>query len=208
MSKSEERRLRLEEYKTYFETHDESIKEVASKFKVKERTFRYYVDTYGWQRGVALKDIDLKDIEKDLKQGKNINLVKQDIKTKLKTNKEGLVKIYEAQTLSDASDEILLKAMSQSFIDKQIIKTALVGKSSFDILASIAEKPSDHAQLVRLSKDLVGMFSDVKRAIYGRDTDSLVNIINNPNITLEDASVLSDAELKSLLTQKPTFAKV
>ncbi|PAF47251.1 hypothetical protein BKH43_08235 [Helicobacter sp. 13S00401-1] len=92
--------------------------------------------------------------------------------------------------------------MTQSFIDKQLLKTALVAKSSFDLLASNAATTSEHAQIVRLGKDLVGTFETIKRAIYGRETDNLVNIINNPNITLEDTSTLSDAELKSLLSKK------
>lgn len=192
--------LKLDKLKTYYETHDTTNEAMAKLFNIPLSTLTHYISEYEWKKGVGLENIDLKDIQNEIKKGTNLKVIKETIKEKLST--EGNIKkIYEEQALNNSCDDILIKAMTQGFIDSKITETSLLAKNSFDCIANEANNRNDHALLIKLAKDLIFIFTEMKKALYGKQSDTLINVINS-NSNFANPAELSDDELKTILLQK------
>ena len=132
MTKSEKELLK-KEVRTYYEAHYEDIKQVAKLFKVNERTLYNWIQTEKWEKGKLVKNTELKAITNKLLNDKdvldNIGIAKNAIKHNMRENMQNLYSIYEERILDNTADELLLKAMSETFIHTQITKTALIAQS-------------------------------------------------------------------------------
>ena len=118
MTKSEKELLK-KEVRTYYESHYEDIKQVAKLFKVNERTLYNWIQTEKWEKGKLVKNTELKAITNKLLNDKevldNIGIAKNAIKHNMRENMQNLYSIYEERILDNTADELLLKAMSETF---------------------------------------------------------------------------------------------
>lgn len=203
------RELLKKEIRTYFESHYDSVKEVAQKYNINERTLYYWVASENWQAGKLVKNIESKKIVKEMLKdtlASQTTMAKGIIKKNMKENMAGLYSVYEERILDNTADEILLKAMSEDFINKQMVKTALIAQSEFNRYASIStEKSMPDPQVIKLARDVITIFSDMKKSIYNKDDDNYRLKINNfitGTASKEEISALSDDEIRHILSQK------
>lgn len=204
------RELLKKEIRTYFETHFDSVKEVAQKYNINERTLYYWVSSENWQAGKLVKNVETKKIVKEMLKdtlGSQTTMAKGTLKKAMKENMAGLYSVYEERLLDNTADELLLKAMSEDFINKQMVKTALIAQSEFNRYASIStEKSMPDPQVIKLARDVITIFSDMKKSIYNKDDDNYKLKINNfitGTASKEEISALSDDEIRHILSQKP-----
>ncbi len=197
------------EIRTYFESHFDSIKEVSEKYSISDRTLYHWVRTEGWQAGKLVKNVESKKIVKEMLKdslGSQTTMAKGVIKKAMKDNMQGLFSVYQERILDNTADEILLKAMSEDFINKQMVKTALIAQSEFNRYASIStEKTSPDPQVIKLARDVVSIFSDMKKSIYSKEDDNYKLKINNfitGSASKEEIGALSDDEIRQILSQK------
>lgn len=206
MNKSQKELLKRE-MRTYYESHFEDIKDVAKLFKVSERTLYHYVKTEGWEKGKLVKNSEAKAITNKLLKDKdvldNIKLAKDSIKKNMKDNMGGLYRIYEERILDTTADELLLKAMTESFINTQITKTALIAQSEFNRLASASVNSSvPNPKVIACAKDVVNIFVDMKKSLYPNTDNTQINIkaiLNNGAITKEQLAGLTDEQIREYL---------
>lgn len=206
MTKSEKELLK-KEIRTYYESHYEDIKDVAKLFKVNERTLYNWIQTEGWEKGKLVKNTELKAITKKLLNDKevldNIGVAKAAIKKNMQENMGGLYRIYEERILDNTADELLLKAMSETFIHTQITKTALIAQSEFNRLASASVNSSmPNPKVIQAAKDVVSIFVDMKKCLYPNQDNTQVNIkaiLNSGTITKEQIAGLSDEQIREYL---------
>lgn len=202
-----ERELLKKEIRTYYETHFVDIKEVAKLFNVNERTLYSWIQVEKWEKGKLVKNSELKAITKKLLNDKgvldNIKVAKDAIKESMRGNMEGLYSIYEERILDNSADELLLKAMSETFIHTQITKTALIAQSEFNRLASNSIKGNNpNPKVIQLAKDVVSVFIDMKKCLYPNQDNTHVNIkaiLNNGVISKEQIASLSDEQIREYL---------
>lgn len=206
MNKSEKELLKRE-MRTYYESHFEDIKDVAKLFKVSERTLYHYIKTESWEKGKLVKNSEAKAITNKLLKDKdvldNIKLAKDSIKKNMKENMGGLYRIYEERILDTTADELLLKAMTESFIHTQITKTALIAQSEFNRLASASVNSSvPNPKVIACAKDVVNIFVDMKKCLYPNTDNTQINIkaiLNNGAITKEQLAGLTDDQIREYL---------
>ncbi|STQ85759.1 helix-turn-helix domain-containing protein [Helicobacter muridarum] len=199
--------LLKKEVRTYYETHFDSTKEVSKRFGINERTLYHWISSEKWQAGKLVKNIESKKIvEQMLKDslGSQTTMAKGVIKEAMKYNMQGLYSVYQERILDNAADEILLKAMSEDFINKQMVKTALIAQGEFNRYASISIHSEDpNAQVIKLARDVISIFSDMKKSIYSKDDDSYKLKINNfisGVASKEEIGALSDDEIRQILS--------
>lgn len=205
--KKSEKELLKKEIRTYYETHFVDIKEVAKLFNVSERTLYNWIQVEKWEKGKLVKNTELKAITKKLLNDKdvldNIKVAKNVIKENMKDNMEGLYSIYEERILDNSADELLLRAMSETFINTQITKTALIAQSEFNRLASNSIKGSmPNPKVIQAAKDVVSIFVDMKKCLYPNQDNTHVNIkaiLNNGVITKEQIAGLTDDQIREYL---------
>lgn len=206
MTKSEKELLK-KEVRTYYETHYEDIKQVAKLFKINERTLYNWIQAEKWEKGKLVKNTELKAITKKLLADKdvldNINVTKNAIKKSMQDNMHDLYSIYEERVLDNTADELLLKAMSETFIHTQITKTALIAQSEFNRLASLSVNSSvPNPKVIQCAKDVVGIFVDMKKCLYPNQDNTQVNIkaiLNNGVISKEQIAGLTDEQIREYL---------
>ncbi|TLD84252.1 hypothetical protein [Helicobacter trogontum] len=206
MTKSEKELLK-KEIRTYYETHYEDTKAVAKLFKVSERTLYNWIQTENWEKGKLIKHTELKAIARKLLSDKdildNIGVAKNAIKNNMKENMNSLYSIYEERILDNTADELLLKAMSETFIHTQITKTALIAQSEFNRLASLSVNSSTpNPRVIQAAKDVVGIFTDMKKCLYPNQDNTQVNIkaiLNNGVISNEQIASLTDDQIREYL---------
>lgn len=205
--KKSEKELLKKEIRTYYETHFTDIREVAKLFNVSERTLYSWIQVEKWEKGKLIKNTELKAITKKLLSDKDvldkINLTKNAIKENMKHNMQGLYSIYEERILDNSADELLLKAMSETFIHTQITKTALIAQSEFNRLASLSIKEGEpNTKVIQAAKDVVSIFVDMKKCLYPNQDNTQVNIkaiLNNGVITKEQIASLTDEQIREYL---------
>ncbi|EMZ37277.1 hypothetical protein LS77_008700 [Helicobacter bilis] len=206
MTKSEKELLK-KEVRTYYEAHYEDIKQVAKLFKVNERTLYNWIQTEKWEKGKLVKNTELKAITNKLLNDKevldNIGIAKNAIKHNMRENMQNLYSIYEERILDNTADELLLKAMSETFIHTQITKTALIAQSEFNRLASLSVKSSvPNPKVIQAAKDVVSIFTDMKKCLYPNQDNTQVNIkaiLNNGVISKEQIAGLTDEQIREYL---------
>ena len=207
MTKSEKELLK-KEIRTYYESHYQDIKEVAEAFKVNQRTLYNWIQTENWEKGKLVKNVEAKAITKKLLGDKGvldqINMTKEAIKANMKDNMQGLYRIYEERILDTTADELLLKAMSETFINTQITKTALIAQSEFNRLASLSvQSSSPNPKVIQAAKDVVSIFVDMKKSLFPNQDSTQINIqniLNNGALSKEEIAALSDDQIRAYLT--------
>lgn len=115
-----------DEIKLYFELNNEAPKQVAERFKVKYRTLMWWIKSEGWERGKHSKAIKPEVVRDEMLQKEHFSL--QNATTnKIKNQMRGFIG-SEADTineaclnamLDEASEKLLLEAMSVNFIQKK-----------------------------------------------------------------------------------------
>ena len=211
MTKSEKELLK-KEIRTYYESHYLDIKEVAEAFKVNQRTLYNWIQTENWEKGKLVKNVEAKAITKKLLGDKGvldqINMTKEAIKANMKNNMQGLYRIYEERILDTTADELLLKAMSETFINTQITKTALIAQSEFNRLASLSvQSSSPNPKVIQAAKDVVSIFVDMKKSLFPNQDNTQINIqniLNNGALSKEEIAALSDDQIRAYLAPKET----
>ena len=207
MTKSEKELLK-KEIRTYYESHYQDVKEVAEAFKINQRTLYNWIQTENWEKGKLVKNVEAKAITKKLLGDKGvldqINMTKQAIKANMKDNMQGLYRIYEERILDTTADELLLKAMSETFINTQITKTALIAQSEFNRLASLSvQSSSPNPKVIQAAKDVVSIFVDMKKSLFPNQDSTQINIqniLNNGALSKEEIAALSDDQIRAYLT--------
>ena len=207
MTKSEKELLK-KEIRTYYESHYQDVKEVAEAFKINQRTLYNWIQTENWKKGKLVKNVEAKAITKKLLGDKGvldqINMTKQAIKANMKDNMQGLYRIYEERVLDTTADELLLKAMTETFINTQITKTALIAQSEFNRLASLSvQSSSPNPKVIQAAKDVVSIFVDMKKSLFPNQDSTQINIqniLNNGALSKEEIAALSDDQIRAYLT--------
>lgn len=207
MNKSE-RELVKKEIRTYYESHYEDIRKVARLFKVNERTLYKWIQDEAWEKGKLIKNTDLKKITKTLLEDKEVlgqvNLAKATIKENIKNNMNGLYAVYEERILDNTADELILKAMSETFINMQITKTALIAQSEFNRLATLSVASIEpNPKVISAAKDVVSIYIDMKKALFPHqeNTNINVNTILSGVITKEEIAQLSDDQIREAIAK-------
>lgn len=193
-----------DEIKIYFELNNEKPKVVAERFKIKYRTLMYWIKSEGWEIGKHAKSITPELVSNELLQKEHFS-IQNATASKIKRQMldeigAGASKVSEAclnAMLDEASDKLLLEAMSVNFIQKNIAQTALIAKN--ELLQLIEQKKEGKADplIIGAAEKVQTMFASLQTIIYGKEPPKMpLNVDENT-----DYSKLSTAELKEILRQ-------
>lgn len=193
-----------DEIKLYFESNNEPIKVVAERFKVRYRTLAHWVKTEKWERGKHLAQITPELITDELLQKEHFSIqsaTASKIKRQmLESIGASASKVSEAclnAMLEEASDKLLLEAMSVNFIQKNIAQTCLIAKN--ELLQLLEQKKDGKADvmIIAAAEKLQNMFSNLQTTIYGKEPPKQVlNVDENT-----DFSKLTNAELNEIINR-------
>ena len=192
------------EIKLYFESNNDTPKVVAERFKIKYRTLMFWIKSENWERGKYQKAIKTELVADELLQKEHFsiqNATASKIKAQMLENMGAEAsKINEAclnAMLEEASDKLLLEAMSVNFIQKNIAQTCLIAKN--ELLELIAQKKEGKADvmIIAAAEKLQNMFANLQTSIYGKEPPKQVLQVDENT----DFSKLSNAELEAIIRQ-------
>lgn len=196
--KGQEMRANKKEIEIFYKTHNLSIKEVATHYKIPYRTLAHWVKQEGWESASAIKNIthhrqsfiqDHSDKVLDIAQVK----MKKQIKENLGDVSE-LDSVILDNLLQSSTDEILLKAMNLNYIQKNITLCAVLAKSQLLNLTQspLAQDPKNAPIVITCAEKVAKIFSDMKLQLYGKDAQ-----ISNDNA--KSYENMSTQELEALI---------
>lgn len=192
-----------DEIKIYYELNNDKPKVVAERFKIKYRTLMHWIKSERWEQGKHAKSITPELISNELLQKEHFsiqNATASKIKRQMLDGLSEHSKVSEAclnAMLDEASDKLLLEAMSVNFIQKNIAQTALIAKN--ELLQLLEQKKEGKADplIIGAAEKVQAMLISLQTTIYGKEPPKMpLNVDENT-----DYSKLSTAELKEILRQ-------
>lgn len=192
-----------EEIRTYFETHRDDVKDVSAKFEVSQRTLYHWIKIEEWKQG-KYANAGKETVQSDLVQtaiGSRLDYAKKKVINEIKSGFDESGTVFSSDIIQTRADEILLEAIGATYINKAMAEAAVIAKTTLrDMLGDGSIKQS---QIISSAKDVVNIFSEIKRSIYGKEPDTVVQIanINGGNMSANDMATLSDEELKKLISE-------
>lgn len=192
-----------DEIKIYYELNNDKPKVVAERFKIKYRTLMYWIKSEGWECGKHAKSITPELISNELLQKEHFsiqNATASKIKRQMLDGLGEHSKVSEAclnAMLDEASDKLLLEAMSVNFIQKNIAQTALIAKN--ELLQLLEQKKEGKADplIIGAAEKVQAMLISLQTTIYGKEPPKMPLSVDENT----DYSKLSTAELKEILRQ-------
>lgn len=191
----------------FYETHDIGIKELSKEFDLQYRTVLNWVKKEKWQRAKGLKDILQSDIKKELVKkefGTVIDATSNKIKEKIANNLgESLYDVSEIvrkNTLDSVSDEILLKAMGVSFLQKNMALGALIAKDELLRMIELRQANRSDPVIIACAEKFVSILQNLQKSFYSEKESYLkLNSLNDESLEFEK---LSESEILELLAKE------
>ncbi|WP_297192399.1 hypothetical protein [uncultured Campylobacter sp.] len=191
----------------FYETHDIGIKELSKEFDLQYRTVLNWVKKEKWQRAKGLKDILQSDIKKELVKkefGTVIDATSNKIKEKIANNLgESLYDVSEIvrkNTLDSVSDELLLKAMGISFLQKNMALGALIAKDELLRMIELRQANRSDPVIIACAEKFVSILQDLQKSFYSEKESYLkLNSLNDESLEFEK---LSESEILELLAKE------
>ncbi len=193
-----------DEIKTYFELNNDTPKQVAAKFNVKYRTLSHWIKSEKWQKGSAIKELKGEVVRNELltKESFSVtnaaaNKLKRQMLENLGVNASKVDNLCLEAMLEEASDKILLEAMSLNFIQKNMAQACLLAKNELLRMIELRNEAKPDAMIIAAAEKMANMFSNLQSSIYGKEPPKNVGVVDENT----DFSKLSTAELKNLLKE-------
>lgn len=196
------------EVRAYYELNNDSTKAVAERFGVKLRTISHWIKTEHWQRGKARAAIKPDVIMKnELLQNESFSVI-QATKSKLKremlenmsADASALERACLEARLDEASDKVLLEAMSLDFIQKNIVQACLVAKAELIKMLEYRKDGKPDAYIIASAEKVANMFSNLQTTTWGKEPPRKVLEIDDKT----DFSKLTNEQLEAILAQGET----
>lgn len=190
------------EIRAYFETHNESPKEVASHFGISYRTLAHWIKNESWERARALQGVRAEVVRDELLQ-KNLGSVMQTgaskIKRQIRANLGSLAGELDEMILNNlldsSTDEILLQAMSSKFIQSNVALSTMIAKNELMALMQVKGGSGD-PMVIACAEKVAKMFADMQVLLYGKEP-AITKLEARQN-SLES---MSEQELLALIAQ-------
>lgn len=182
------------EIEIFYKTHNMGIKDVAAHFGMSYRTLAHWVKTEGWVAGSAVQNLQSM-ASPVLNENMNevIDVAKVKIKREIKQNL-GIV-VSEVDTmildnlLESSTDEILTRAMSLNFIQKNIALSAIIAKDRLLRLVRSSDDPKHDPIVIACAEKVAKIFGDMQGLIYGKNP-MLQSSENVEDLSLEEINKL------------------
>lgn len=196
------------EVRAYYELNNDSTKAVAERFGVKLRTISHWIKTEHWQRGQARAAIKPDVImQNELLQNESFSVI-QATKSKLKremlenmsADASALERACLEARLDEASDKVLLEAMSLDFIQKNIAQACLVAKAELIKMLEYRKDGKPDAYIIASAEKVANMFSNLQTTTWGKEPPRKVLEIDEKT----DFSKLTNEQLEAILAQGET----
>lgn len=191
------------EIKAYYELNNDTPKQVAERFKIKYRTLSFWIKNENWQKGGAIKELKSEVVQSEL-LGKEsfrvMNAAASALKSKMLNNLSEVSTLDKAclnALLDEASEKILLEAMSVNFIQKNISQACLLAKDELRRMIELRNETKADAMIIAAAEKVANMFSNLQSTIYGKEPPKTALEINENT----DFSKLSTDELKNLVKE-------
>lgn len=190
--------------RTYYETHFYEVKDVAEKFKISARTLYDWIKKEDWKQGRFAKtgnDVIQSELVQTAMASK-LDYVKQSVARQIKQGFDELGVECSDDIVQTRADEMLLEAMSASFINKSMAEIAVLAKANLKQMVNHGVKPE---KIISASKDVMNVYATLKQSIHGKEPTNVINIANfNSQASMADMASLSDDELRNLIIETET----
>lgn len=190
------------EIRAYFETHNQTPKEVAARFGISYRTLAHWIKSESWERARALQGVKAEVVRDELLQkslGSVLDTGANKIKRQIRANLGSLAGELDAMILNNlldsSTDEILLQAMSSKFIQSNIALSTIIAKNELMVLMQDKGGSGD-PMVIACAEKVAKMFADMQTLLYGKEP-AITKIEAREN-TLES---MSEQELLALIAQ-------
>ena len=188
--------------RAYFETHNQTPKEVAARFCISYRTLAHWIKSESWERARALQGVKAEVVRDELLQKSlgsvldtGANKIKRQIRANLGSLAGELDQMILNNLLDSSTDEILLQAMSSKFIQSNIALSTIIAKNELMVLMQ-AKGGSGDPMVIACAEKVAKMFADMQTLLYGKEP-AITKIEAREN-TLES---MSEQELLALIAQ-------
>ena len=190
------------EIRAYFETHNQTPKEVAARFGISYRTLAHWIKSESWERARALQGVKAEVVRDELLQkslGSVLDTGANKIKRQIRANLGSLAGELDSMILNNlldsSTDEILLQAMSSKFIQSNIALSTIIAKNELMVLMQDKGGSGD-PMVIACAEKVAKMFADMQTLLYGKEP-AITKIEAREN-TLES---MSEQELLALIAQ-------
>lgn len=188
------------EVEIFFKSNNTNIAETARKFNIPYTTLKTWVAEYGWQSGIAIKDLESKGNEVvtenfSLVTKKAQDKLKQEIIQNLGSVVYDVDKVVLNSLMSEASEAVLIQAMGLNHINKSLALNASIAKNALlELNATSDGSMQSKMAIIACSEKVSKIFNELKVSLYGREVTINQNVSN-------DLSEASDAELLEIINK-------
>lgn len=189
------------EVRTYFETHDCEVKEVAEKFSIAPRTLYSWIKAEGWEMG-RFKRSGSETLSSNLAQGEvasRYDYLKRSIIKEIRGDFSAKGISPSEEVIEARSEEVLLEALSAQYINASMAEVAVLAKKHLKDMACESPKPE---RFIAAAKEVMNIYATLKQSVHGKEPTNIVNIANfNSSMSAADMASLSDEELRRLIAE-------
>ena len=185
------------EIEIFYKTHSLSIKEVATHFNISYRTLAHWVKSEKWVAGSAVecaqKEVSVSVVQDSIDNVLDVtrSRLKMAIKNDLGEVANKIDSLVLENLLESSTDEILARAMSLNFIQKNIALSAVIAK---DRLLRLAQNTQGDTRadptIIACAEKVVSIFDKMQSAIYGRTPLSVSQEKEVKDMSLQELNAL------------------
>lgn len=189
-----------DEIRLFYETHNYTLKDVASHFDISYRTLAHWVKVENWEKGKGIECIKTEILAKDIVRnevGSVVEVARNKIKREIEGNLGEYTKdidnVVKANMIEESTNEVLLLAISQSFIQKNIMLSALLAKDELMRMNALRNRDKPDAMFIACAEKVAKIFESMQVSLYGKDIPKIKQEKN------DDYSNMSEEELLAII---------
>lgn len=189
------------EIRLFYETHKMAKKDVAAHFDISYRTLAHWVKTEKWVCGKGIDNIEPENIKGEIIKAEVAsvlnsakNRIKREISQNIGSYAAEVDSIVRENLLDESTNQVLLMAISQDFIQKNIMLAGLLAKDELLRMNAKRDPDKPDALFIACAEKVAKIFESMQISLYGKDTPRLAQ--NSESV---DYSKMSEAELLAII---------
>lgn len=184
----------------YYKTHDLTPMQLSRRFNIPYTTIKDWIYKEKWQKASAIENIDVtkEDVvvkNFDIVTNTTKNRIKDEIEHNLGETSYNIDRVILDSLLNEASEALLLQAMSLNHINKTLAMNAMIAKGALLDLQRHANTDNQKLAIIASTEKVNKIFLDLKESLYGKD----IKLSNAHTINYDE---MTDAEILEIINKE------
>lgn len=189
------------EVRFFYETHKMSLKDVAAHFNMSYRTLAHWVKCERWEAGKGIDNIENESIRGEIVKAEFAsvldsakNKIKREINANVGAYASEIESVVRDNMLNESVNQVLLMAISQDFIQKNIMLSGLLAKDELLRMNALRDPAKPDPMFIACAEKVARIFESMQVSLYGKDAPKIA--ASSESV---DYSKMSENELLAII---------